>query len=96
MTKKKNPLGWLTQIFDLFGELFDLVKAESEERLLDIKHKIKHYMIVYGLLVVAIMFILIGLVKWLPSITQLTEAASFVFTGCALIVIVAFYSVLKS
>lgn len=93
---KKNPLGWLTQLFDLFGELLDIVKAESEETLQEIKEKVKYYMIVYGLFTVAMFFILIGFIKWLPTVTTWTEANSFMIVGSVMIVLLAFFSLLKN
>ncbi len=92
----KNPLGWLTQLFDLFGELFDIVKAESEETLQEIKSKVKYYMVVYGLFTVAMFFILIGFIKWLPTVTAWTEASSFMIVGSAMVVLLAFYTLIKN
>ncbi len=96
MAKKKFSFGWLTQLFNLFGELFDLVKVESEEKIEEIKQKVKYYMIVYGLFIVAVFFLLIGLVKYLAETYILpSEGISFIVVGSVMIVLLAAYSLIK-
>ena len=94
--KKKFSLGWLTEIFDLFGELFDLVKVESEDKIVELKEKVKYYMIVYGLFIVAMLFLLIGLVKYLAETYVLpSEGIAFLAVGSVMIVLLAAYSLIK-
>ena len=94
--QKKSPLSWMTEAFNLVGEIIDLVKTESEERLEKIKQKVKYYMIVYGLLLVAMFFILVGFVKELPKwYPQFSEGTSFILVGAVMIVILALYSLVK-
>ena len=84
MAKKKNPISWLTQVFDMFGDLLDIVKTESEEKMQQIKKKVKFYMTVYGLFTVALFFILIGVIKELPKFFEITEGLAFIIVGCVM------------
>jgi len=96
MAKKKSPFAWVKDMFGLVTELVDIVKEESEEKIEEIKEKVKYYTIVYGLFVVALFFILIGLIKYLAEINVFyTEGIGFLVTGAVMIVILAAYSLIK-
>ena len=94
--KKKFSFGWVTEIFDLFGKLFDTIKEESEEKIEELKQQVKYYMIVYGLFTVAMFFLLIGLVKYLAETYVLpSEGIAFLAVGSVMIVLLAAYSLVK-
>ena len=92
---KKNPK-WVPQIFTFFSDLVNTLVEHSDSEIQKIKEKAVHYVIVYGMFLVAIFFILIGLVKYLVEIYLFpSEGIGFMVVGSVMIVILAAYTLFR-
>jgi hypothetical protein len=85
---KPNYLG-------ILGTLFEALIDHANGEIRKIKAKILNFIIVVFFLILSLMFILIGIAKSLPLIFDISEGVSFIIMGCLLIVILAFYYVIK-
>jgi hypothetical protein len=87
----KDPMNWVKSLFSFFSELINTLVAHSDAEIHKIKEKVVHYVVVYSLFTVALVFILIGCVKYFfPN-----EGLGFIITGCAMIVLLAAYTLVK-
>ena len=100
MTKKKKSsegFSWIPKVVDFFTELVHVAKVQTEDEFEKYKKKIAHYVIVYGLFATAMMFIIVGIIKYLAEIYVFeTEGMAFMVVGAVLIVVLAGYTLIKN
>jgi hypothetical protein len=89
--EKKDPVNWMKSLFSFFSELINTLVLHSDSEIKKLKEKAVHYIVVYSLFTVALVFILIGCIKYFfPN-----EGIGFIVTGCVMIVLLAGYSLFK-
>ena len=92
-TKKEST--WMPKLFSFLSNLIDNVVEHSGFEVGKLRKKVIHYVFIYGLFVIAVLFLLIGLVKYLAEIYVFaSEGIGFLIVGSVLIVILAAYSLL--
>ncbi|MBD3203863.1 hypothetical protein GF327_06190 [Candidatus Woesearchaeota archaeon] len=94
MTKKKTFVDKLDSIFNFAGKAIELMIEHTDGEIKRIKKKIVHFSVIIGFMMISIVFILTGLAKVLPSLFKISEGLSFIVIGCAIIVILSFYSLI--
>ena len=95
MAEKKSG-GWFSKIFDLLKSVVELVKSESAEEIMKLKKKVLHYFMIYSLFFTAILFIVVGFVKYLAEIgIFFSEGVGFMIAGALIAVCLAIYTIIK-
>jgi uncharacterized membrane protein len=90
--KSKN---WISDVVALVSSLFDSLVEHSNEKIHELKKKALHFVFVYGMFFVAVLFIIIGLIKYLTDINVFaSEGIAFLVFGSVMIVILAAYSLI--
>ena len=96
MTTKKEGVKIFPKLFDFLSDLTVFLKSKSTFEFEKFKQKIMQYSVIYGLFIVAVLFVLIGIVKYLAEIYVFSsEGIGFIIVGCAMIVVLAAYSMIK-
>ncbi len=93
---KKQKTSWVSDILGLFNTVVDKIVEHSDAKIKEIKRKTVHYVVVYGMFTLALLFILLGLVKYLAEIYVFaSEGIAFIVVGCVMIVLLAAYSLIS-
>ena len=94
MTKKKtSSTNWIESTISLFGGIVDTIVEHSDAKIEEIKKRTVHYIVIYGIFTISLLFMLIGLVKYLTEIYIFaSEGIGFIVVGSAMIVILSAYS----
>ena len=92
---KDENLGEKLSVFGILGKLIEALIAHADGEIKKIKSKILHFSFIILFLMLSVVFILIGIAKVLPDLFPISEGLSFIIVGCVLIVVLAFYSVIK-
>ncbi|MBN2368025.1 hypothetical protein JXC34_03325 [Candidatus Woesearchaeota archaeon] len=93
--EKEEPK-WVPQIFKFLSDLITTLVHHSDFEIKKLKEKAVKYVIVYGLFLFAILFVLIGLIKYLDELHVFpSEGVGFMVVGSVLIVILAAYSLVS-
>lgn len=86
---------WVSDVIKLFSSIFESLVEHSNEQIKELKKKALHFVIVYGMFFVALLFLLIGLIKYLSEINFFpSEGIAFLIIGSIMIVILAAYSLI--
>ncbi len=93
--EKKSPWGSVLKFLDLFGTAADYIIKHTDNEIKKIKEKVVHYLLIYGMLVIAIFFIMVGIVKYLSEVLVFSEGLLFIIFGAVIIVLLAFISLIK-
>ena len=91
--KKSSSVNWIDSITTIFSGIVDTIVEHSDAKIEEIKKKTVHYIVIYGIFTVSLLFLLIGLVKYLTEIYVFaSEGIGFIVMGSAMIVILSAYS----
>ncbi|MBT3720030.1 hypothetical protein HN789_02995 [archaeon] len=91
MAKKK--LSWVDDVLNFFNVIVDKIVEHSDAKIEEIKRKTVHYVVIYGIFTVSLLFILLGLIKYLAEIFVFaSEGIAFMVVGSIMIVILAAYT----
>ena len=91
MAKKK--LSWVDDVLNFFNVIVDKIVEHSDAQIEEIKRKTVHYVVIYGIFTVSLLFILLGLIKYLAEIFVFaSEGIAFMVVGSIMIVILAAYT----
>ena len=95
-SKKPDFSHWLLTVGNIFSSVLDTIVAHSDEKIHELKKKVVHYVVIYGIFTMAILFLLIGVIKYLAESYILpSEGIAFIVVGSVMIVILAAYSLIK-
>jgi hypothetical protein len=84
---------WVTDVVKALGGVFDMLVEHSDQKIEELKKKALHLFFVYGLFFVAVLFLMIGLIKYLAEVRFFaSEGIAFMIIGSIMIVILAAYS----
>lgn len=93
---KKQALSWVDDVLNFFNIVIDKVVEHSDAQIQEIKRKTVHYVLVYGMFTISMLFILLGLIKYLAEVYVFaSEGIAFMVVGSIMIVILAAYSLVK-
>lgn len=94
---KKQALSWVDDVLNFFNVVVEKIVEHSDSQIQEIKKRTLHYIIVYGLFTISILFLLLGLIKYLAEIGLFgsSEGIGFMIVGSMMIVILAAYSLIK-
>ncbi|MFH2020064.1 MAG: hypothetical protein ABIJ34_01505 [archaeon] len=97
MAKKKVEMHWLATVSKIFSSVFDTIIEHSDEKVREIKKRVVHYVVVYGIFVMALFFIAVGLIKYLAELYIFaSEGIAFMVVGSIIIVLLAAYSLIQN
>jgi len=90
---KKDKLSWVNNVLELGSGILDKIVEHSDAKITEIKKKTIHYVIVYGIFVMSLFFLLIGLVKYLAESYLLpSEGIAFMVMGSIMVVGLSVYN----
>ncbi len=89
MDEKKN-------IFSLLGMLIEAVIEHADGEIRKIKQRVLWISAVAGLLFLSLVFLLMGVVKSLPGLLQISEAASFFLVGFFILIVLGIGSLIHT
>jgi hypothetical protein len=97
MVKKKEGVShWLMTVANIFSGVFETIVHHSNEQIKELKKKVLHYVVIYGMFTMAVFFLIIGMIKYLAESYILpSEGISFIVVGSVIIVLLAAYSLIK-
>ena len=96
MAGKDESPSWISGALDLFKGLVDVVKSESSESLESVKKKVTDMLVTRGILFLAFLFIVVGVIKYLAEAMIIaSEGLGYVAMGCIMIVLLTAYKVYK-
>ena len=93
MAKKKDSFKWVNDGLNLFSGIVEKIVEHSDAKIEEVKRKVVNYVVIYGLFTAALLFILVGVVKYLAEVSLFaSEGIAFIVIGSIMIVLLAIYS----
>jgi len=89
----KKTLGWLDDVLNFVSAVLDRLVEHSDAKIEEVKRKALHYIFVYGVFTIALLFVLVGVTKYLSEIFVFaSEGIGFIIVGSIMIVLLATYT----
>jgi hypothetical protein len=93
----KKEVSWIESIIDVAGTVIDRIVEHSNEKTKELKKLVLHHVFIYGIFGISVLFILIGLIKYLAEVYFFnSEGIGFLVVGSMLMVMLSAYSLIHN